>query len=454
MIDSNMIKQTSCAGTGIDETQELNQLQSLRNGARRWLSKKHPDHLLNLFTVLQAVAALIIMLVVGGLMYLTYGMVVVKNAESAALSVTNLIATSEMNDLSTVNYQNGIMMPLTGETLKKFDAGMHRYLKPFGMHKIKIFAMDKTIVYSTVASLIGTKEESNKLLAHVIRRQESISTLEQKKSFAELGGKQLSNVTVVEAYSPVMNSANEFIGVIEVYVDVTKEKLEVGELFVLAMTAIGVVLSICLYILYLPMKRGTRRLIAARDELRELATKDYLTGAYNRRYINDRVKEEFHRRRRHGGVVTIENSIAFIMADIDYFKRVNDVHGHGAGDQVLQEVSTRLKAGLRDYDVLCRYGGEEFMIMLPHTSEDEAMVIAERLRQSVMKRSILTQEGQEISVTVSFGVATSMNEADAEMTVILRADQALYTAKETGRNKVVLAKAVGITSEQEMPDEK
>lgn len=133
-----------------------------------------------------------------------------------------------------------------------------------------------------------------------------------------------------------------------------------------------------------------------------------------------------------------EKSIGFIMADVDYFKKINDSHGHVAGDQVLREVARRLKQGLRDYDVLCRYGGEEFLIMLPHTGEFEAMEVAQRLRQSVISLPVTIEDIGPIAVTMSFGVATSTALNEPEQAVIARADEALYEAKRGGRNQVVL----------------
>jgi diguanylate cyclase (GGDEF)-like protein len=262
--------------------------------------------------------------------------------------------------------------------------------------------------------------------------------LQRKKIFADLGGGKIEDASIVEAYAPTFDANHKLLGVFEVYVDITKTRQEIFHVLTLTMTALAVVLSVCLFSLYLLMKRGTLGLIQAHAELKELATKDYLTGAYNRRYINERIKEEFYRMRRQPRHEQIEKSIGFIMADIDHFKKINDNHGHLAGDQVLREVSRRLKQGLRDYDILCRYGGEEFLVMLPHTCERESMEVAERLRQSVISLPINLDGLEPIAVTVSFGVATSIGGSEPEQAVIARADQALYQAKEGGRDQVVL----------------
>ena len=119
----------------------------------------------------------------------------------------------------------------------------------------------------------------------------------------------------------------------------------------------------------------------------------------------------------------VEKSIGFIMADVDHFKKINDSHGHVAGDQVLREVSRRLKQGLRDYDVLCRYGGEEFLIMLPHTGELESMDVAQRLRQSVISLPFTIEGVDLVVVTMSFGVATSNSVSGVRFRVMWRPEE-------------------------------
>ena len=126
------------------------------------------------------------------------------------------------------------------------------------------------------------------------------------------------------------------------------------------------------------------------------------------------------------------------MTDIDYFKKVNDTYGHAAGDIVLQTVSKIMRSGLREYDVAGRYGGEEFVILLPFTKIDEAKRVAERLRKAVEDKVIdiskANDETKEIRVTISIGVSELVNDDE----LIKNSDKALYKAKESGRNKVVI----------------
>jgi diguanylate cyclase (GGDEF)-like protein len=407
--------------------------------AKRWFDKSHPNYLLHLFTALLAASALIIMLVVGVAIYWIYSSAMVKNAEASAISVVRAIMSAEVDNLLHEAPDGQLMLTVNQEDMARLNLQMHRYLKPFSMHKIKLYTPDKKVIYSTDATLIGEIDQQNEDLEQVLTSGEVLSELERKKDFAELGGGRIHDAAIVEAYSPIFDASHRLLGVFEVYVDITKTRVAIFNVLLLTMTTLGAVLSVCLFSLYLPMKRGTLGLIMAHRELKELATKDYLTGAYNRRYITDRVKQEFHRMRRQNNIDPVKKSVGFIMADIDFFKKVNDTYGHIAGDEVLREISHRLKEGLRDYDVLCRYGGEEFLIMLPHTDERDSMLVAERLRQSIISIPVAVDGIGPVPVTVSFGVASSNDGSESEHAVIARADQALYLAKEGGRNRVILA---------------
>lgn len=167
-------------------------------------------------------------------------------------------------------------------------------------------------------------------------------------------------------------------------------------------------------------------------ELLRLATTDALTGVSNRRYAATRLEEAFERFRRYG------SRAAVLMIDIDHFKRVNDRYGHVAGDVVLKEVARRMRDCLRNVDVLARWGGEEFMALLPETGEAAAVIAAGRIRDAI--RATPIQAGaHSIAVTVSLGVS-GIRSGDAQAEVALkRADMALYAAKTGGRDRVEIA---------------
>jgi len=165
-------------------------------------------------------------------------------------------------------------------------------------------------------------------------------------------------------------------------------------------------------------------------ELEEMATTDPLTGLLNRRHFFERFEEELDR------AVRINVPISVVMVDIDHFKRVNDQHGHLVGDQVLIEIARRINNSLRQIDTVCRYGGEEFAILLPGTDLTQAEQVAERVWRKVADTPI-KRAGVEVRVSVSLGVANKeQKESMTSNTLIDHADQALYAAKKAGRNQV------------------
>jgi diguanylate cyclase (GGDEF)-like protein/PAS domain S-box-containing protein len=166
----------------------------------------------------------------------------------------------------------------------------------------------------------------------------------------------------------------------------------------------------------------------ARDDLLEQATHDALTGVFNRRHVEGVLRTEVERAERHA------RPLAVAILDADHFKRVNDTHGHQAGDEVLRAISQRCRKTLRTNDVLGRYGGEEFVVVFPETTLDEAQAVAERLRAAVADGPI--EVGHDaLGVTVSIGLA-AREPGQAVDELLQRADAALYTAKQDGRNLV------------------
>jgi len=168
-----------------------------------------------------------------------------------------------------------------------------------------------------------------------------------------------------------------------------------------------------------------------REKLQEQAMRDRLTGLYNRHYVEEWFGLELRRAQRHG------RPIAAIMLDVDHFKRFNDNFGHEAGDLVLREVAGALRRSTRGSDVASRYGGEEFLVLLPECPFDAALRKAEQLREEVAKLELRYDDRPLGPVTVSLGVAAFPDHAKESLELLRRADEALYLAKQTGRNRVV-----------------
>jgi two-component system cell cycle response regulator len=179
-------------------------------------------------------------------------------------------------------------------------------------------------------------------------------------------------------------------------------------------------------------KRYTERL---RDNVQlsiEAAITDALTGLYNRRYMESHLGSLVEQAAARG------KPIAVLVLDIDFFKAINDTYGHDAGDDVLREFAIRVRKSIRGIDLACRYGGEEFVIVMPETDMAVAATVAERLRRRIAAEPFPIEQGSKsIEVTISIGLAALETAEDNAATVLKRADQALYRAKRDGRNRVV-----------------
>lgn len=167
----------------------------------------------------------------------------------------------------------------------------------------------------------------------------------------------------------------------------------------------------------------------------EMALTDSLTGLYNRRYLSAHVDGQIERMK------VSEKAMSLMMFDIDYFKTINDTHGHAAGDEVLEELARRVTHNLRSFDTVARYGGEEFVIVMPDTEVSIACIVAERLRSDIASQPFSISRsavGDSVSVTISIGVVTARMTGETTKDLIQRADEALYQAKGGGRDRAVL----------------
>jgi len=181
-----------------------------------------------------------------------------------------------------------------------------------------------------------------------------------------------------------------------------------------------------------------RQLAVALREQERLAVTDALTGLHNRRFFDDTMRREVARARRSG------RPLSLVVLDLDHFKRINDERGHHAGDVALVQAAARLQGITRAGDVVARFGGEEFVWLLPDTDEAGAAILAERLRAALCAEPVEISDACRVPVTGSLGVASAVGLVD-DVTLLRDADRAMYRAKATGRNRVVLASAVAAT---------
>ena len=174
---------------------------------------------------------------------------------------------------------------------------------------------------------------------------------------------------------------------------------------------------------------------ANKDRLEKVSTTDDLTGLHNRKYLQERLEEEISRSRRYG------TKLSCILFDLDFFKVVNDMYGYEWGDILLKNIANKLTAMARKEDIVTRYGDEEFLLVLPNTSEENAFLFGERFRREVEKMEFIPAgEDEAHKVTISAGISTypCMKDVDEDANTVIRyAEHALYNAKHRGRNKII-----------------
>ncbi|MEJ2380666.1 MAG: diguanylate cyclase [Gammaproteobacteria bacterium] len=231
-------------------------------------------------------------------------------------------------------------------------------------------------------------------------------------------------------FVPITDTSGRRVADLVALVTVAAQQESAHEMIVIALVTTLVAGGGLFTFFYLVSGRLARRLEDNERKLREVAAHDGLTGLYNHETFRILLSVELERCRRYG------HPSALLMLDIDHFKRVNDHYGHPAGDRVLVELSHRLCRTVRDADSVSRYGGEEFAIILPETSLEEALLTAERLRQAVSSRPIAVAGAETVTVTVSIGAAVTAARPSCPDVLIALADQALYAAKAAGRNRV------------------
>lgn len=179
-------------------------------------------------------------------------------------------------------------------------------------------------------------------------------------------------------------------------------------------------------------KRYNDRLRASVAQSIEMAVTDALTGLHNRRYLDNHLQTLFER------AVARRRPLSVMIVDLDRFKSINDRFGHDGGDDVLREFARRLRQNMRGIDLICRFGGEEFVVVMPDTDGPVAEKVAERIRAEIARTPFaIGKEGQSVTVTISVGVSSARGQADDVRSLLKRADMALYEAKKSGRNKVV-----------------
>lgn len=385
-----------------------------------------------------SVSALISMAVILGATYIgirtIYTQNVVEIAEQQSVNISQALFIQERDLLVGGNAEGVDSLRVAPENFDLIDKRMHEYLQPFNIVKIKVFSKQREIVYSTDSAIVGKVDAGNSRLDIALKGGVD-AKLGTKGRITDLSDEARFNIDVVETYVPVTSQAGDIIGSFEIYMDVTRYRDRLTEILNSSMTVIALILFGAFGLLFLVMRGGTKRLTEYEKQLHELATTDVLTGAANRRFLLNRADEEFSRVRRDKQNIKRPESAGCILVDLDYFKNINDTHGHQVGDEVLRDVAERFRHCVRRYDTVGRYGGEEFLIITPNSDFENVKEIAERVWREVRDRPFKIGS-LSLDVTISVGFAC-IEDSDVSISdVIKRADDSLYRAKESGRDQI------------------
>ena len=218
---------------------------------------------------------------------------------------------------------------------------------------------------------------------------------------------------------------------LSVKIDITKNLKQLRLTSIATIALLSAVIAMTVALLYFTFKSFTGDLIQAEKRLKQMALFDSLTGIYSRGTGFSLLEKEIEKSLR------MEKPLFVLMIDIDKFKSINDTYGHDVGDIAIKELASTVTSALRNYDIIFRYGGEEFVVILPETDSDKALMIAERIRKNIENNHFLIREKPEqaLSYTISIGCAMHASGISADM-LIAKADKALYKAKSNGRNRV------------------
>jgi len=372
---------------------------------------------------------------------------IMLNAEEEAAHISSILLIEQADLLFTDGTDGQPELYVYPMYVDALNRRIRRFLTAFNVVKVKIYNADKVIVFSSEDALIGVRDTGNIRLERALQGIHD-SHQENKSALRDLVNEEKLDVDVVESYIPI-RIGNVVVGAFEIYADVTQYRKEIVATVTNSVSILGGILIAVFGVSFLFVKNASVQLREAQDKLHVLATIDTLTGAYNRSAIVDRAREEISRidRRREQ---QNDYSLSFIMLDIDHFKKVNDIYGHLAGDQVLRDMAVRIQETLRGYDQLGRYGGEEFLIILPDAAFEGAVVVAERVRQAVRSRPFRYYD-TPLGVTVSLGIATSFSAEEDLGIVIKRADMGLYKAKAEGRDRTAWIGASGACLRSDLP---
>jgi len=315
------------------------------------------------------------------------------------------------------------------------DGRIRDMFDPLNIVRVLIFDGNRTPVYgNSKKNMVGSDTQCD--VKDAFEKGEIVCQLRKQQTIVDLVGEKREHTDLAEVSVPIRHKNGQIIGAFTVYSDVSKLTQKYKQQMRNSMLAQTIMLLMISFVSYIVIIRESSELKLAYQKLESLATTDSLTGISNRRQLLERIEQHFAMLQRSGDAVPNNVGLGFIMIDVDYFKQINDTYGHLAGDSILQELAKEINQVLRQYDVFGRYGGEEFLIVLPNTLPEEAKRIAERLITSVRERPFVWNNSA-IHITLSSGVTWTDASNETLDEVLSKVDRLMYEAKESGRDRII-----------------
>lgn len=355
----------------------------------------------------------------------------IANAEKIADSIYY----TEVDAILIQTDDNGYTISLSETAHDSLYAKIRDMYDPLNIVRVLLFSRDQTVIYGSDNKSIEDAEIRKRVM-ETFEKDSIVYNLRKQQTIVDLVGEKRENVDLAEVYVPIRHKNNQIMGVFLITSDVSKLNQRYRKQMICSVFAQTVMLLLISLVSYIVIIRESFELKLAYQKLETMATTDPLTGISNRRQLLERIEQHFAMLLRSDETRAKNVGLGFVMIDVDFFKQINDTYGHLAGDSVLQELAQQINQLLRQYDVFGRYGGEEFLVVLPNTLPEEANQIAGRLIASVAQYSF-TWNNNAIHISLSAGVTWTDAVHETLDEVLSKVDTLLYEAKEQGRNRVV-----------------
>jgi diguanylate cyclase (GGDEF)-like protein len=357
--------------------------------------------------------------------------------EDAALDAEKTAAAFmalEEETLSRALFAGSSACSLAPGLIEPLSRGVEGFFKAYRIAEMVLYDRSRCVVFSTDRRLLGRTAEGNPLLTEALRGRRRAVLRDHQVGMSRVALRS-DEGAVAETFVPVRDRSGQVIGAIGFTLDMSDVKAEFRENLVVSVASLVIALLILSLASYGVINRESAELARACQLLETLAVTDSLTGLVNRRHLLTHAENLFTMLQRSPDKIAEGVGLGLVMMDLDHFKEVNDTHGHLVGDEVLREMARRFESVIRPYDILGRYGGEEFLLLLPNTTAPDLAVISQRLLE-VTRSEPVTVNDRSLWMTVSIGCTwTGARESGLDK-ALHQADELLYEAKRSGRNRV------------------